>query len=295
MPREEREFTLIGTAGKLSFEEEQLARTVFGNQLPYGRIWLGKSYLRGASAPVTLATSPRRDRAEYVICWGDPNVYSNGADHGDSTRATFIHELTHVWQGHHGYSSMTYMAESVIAQGYHGIRDIIRYRRFSDWDQHRSKAYVYRMDQVGRPWREFNVEQQGNLVEDWFRVRGYTNADGVFIPPGNMSEGDPRYPYIVHNIRAGSKSAAYAPVARQQVQHPPGYHREIEEAQEVLFALGYITDRKYVDGIWGPTTRRALTAFQRRNRLEPDGQLGGTASETSRRLRQDPSTLRRAQ
>ena len=102
MGREEKEFALLGIAGKISFEEEQLARTVFGEQLPYGRIFLGKNYVKGATAPVTVATSPRRGGAEYVICWGNPNVYNNGADHGDDIRATFIHELTHVWQGHHG-------------------------------------------------------------------------------------------------------------------------------------------------------------------------------------------------
>lgn len=295
MAREEKSVTLLGTVGKISFEEEQLARTVFADRLPYGRIWLGKNYVRGASAPVTIATNPRRGAAEYIICWGDPNVYANGADHGDNTRATFIHELTHVWQGHHGYSAMGYMIESALAQGYHGIRDIIRHRRYSDWDRHRSQAYVYSMSDIGRSWSEFNVEQQANIIEDWFRTRGYTNAAGNFIDGGNMSPDDSRYPYVVYNIRAGSKNAGYLPIRRQAVQRPPGYSAEIAECQEVLYALGYLTDRKYVDGFMGGITRRAVVAFQTRNNLKPDGDLGGPNSRTRAKLRQDPATLRRAQ
>lgn len=298
MGREEKSITLLGTAGKISYEEEQLARTVFAGQLPYGRIWLGKDYVTGATAPVTVATSPRRGSADYVICWGDPNVYNNGADHGDDTRATFIHELTHVWQGHHGHTAMGYMVGSVISQGYHGIKDIIRHRRYSDWDRHRSQAYVYSMSDIGKPWGDFNVEQQGNIVEDWFRTRGYTNAAGVFIPGGNMSPDDPRYPYIIYNIRTGKSNAGYIPVVRQaaaQVQHPPGYSAEIASYQEVLYSLGYLTDRKYVDGFTGGITRRAVIAFQTRNGLNIDGDLGGPNSRTKAKLKQDPATLRRAQ
>lgn len=295
MPREEKSVALLGTVGKISFEEEQLARTVFGDRLPYGRIWLGKNYLKGASAPVTVATNPRRGAAEYVICWGDPNIYANGADHGDGTRATFIHELTHVWQGHHGYAAMGYMVESIVAQGYHGIKDIIKHRRYSDWDSHRSKAYVYSMSDIGKPWGDFNVEQQANIVEDWFRTRGYTNAAGVFIDGGNMSTDDTRYPYVVYNIRTGSKSAGYLPIVKQAVPHPPGYSAEIAELQDVLYALGYLTDRKYVDGFTGGITRRAVIAFQSRNGLKPDGDLGGPNSRTRAKLKQDPATLGRAQ
>lgn len=299
MGREEKSITLLGVAGKISFEEEQLARSVFGEQLPYGRIWLGKEFVKGATAPVTVATSPRGGSAEYVICWGDPAVYANGADHGDDTRATFIHELTHVWQGHHGYSAMGYMIGSVFSQGYHGIKDIIRHRRYSDWDRHRSKAYVYSMNDIGKPWTSFNVEQQGNIIEDWFRKGDYRNADGVIIKGGDMSPDDPRYPYIVYNIRTGKQGAGYIPVVRQaaqaQVQHPPGYSPEIASYQEILFSLGYLTDRKYVDGFTGGITRRAIIAFQTRNDLKPDGDLGGPNSRTRAKLKQDPSTLRRAQ
>jgi hypothetical protein len=298
MGREEKDITLLGTAGKISFEEEQLARSVFGDQLPYGRIWLGKEYLKGATAAVTVATSPRGGSAEYVICWGDPVVYANGADHGDDKRATFIHELTHVWQGHHGYSAMGYMVGSIFAQGWHGVKDIIKHRRYSDWDRHRSKAYVYSMNDIGKPWTSFNVEQQGNIVEDWFRANDYRNADGVIIKGGNMSPDDPRYPYIVYNIRTGKQGAGYIPITRQaaQVQHPAGYSPEIAEYQEILFSLGYLTDRKYVDGFMGNTTRRAVTAFQKRNNLIPaDGDIGGVNSRTRAKLKENPATLRRAQ
>ena len=205
MIRVEKRVFLLGTVGSLSLEEERLARSVFGDRLPYGRIWIGKSYLKGANAPVTIATSPRKGAAEYVICWGDPGVYADGAEHVEHTRATLIHELTHVWQGHHGFSAMSYMLASVVAQVSHGVKDIIKKRRYRTWDIHRAQTYLYRMSDIGKPWSHFNVEQQARIVEDWCRATGYTNSAGTFIDGGQMSADDRRYPYIVHNIRAGDK------------------------------------------------------------------------------------------
>jgi hypothetical protein len=218
-------------AGMITYEEEQLARSVFGDQLPYGQIWLGNRYLLGQSVPITIATDVRGKKANYVICWGDPNVYNNGADHGDQTRATFIHELTHVWQGHHGYTPVVFMVESVAAQGWNGVKDIYKQGRYSGWDNHRNKTYVYSMNDIGKPWSSFNVEQQGNIVEDWFKESDEANADGEIIKGGNMSILDPRYPYIRDNIRAGKPDAAYVPFEVHRISEIPqkGKIRDFKE------------------------------------------------------------------
>lgn len=288
MNRKEELVWNIGVAGQISYEEEQLARSVFRDQLPYGRIWLANRYI-WSNTPVTVANSDDHYQADYVIYWGDPNVYANGADHGDQTRATFIHELTHVWQGHHGYSPKGFMVESILAQGGGGVADIVKQRRYSDWNIHRSKAYIYSMKDIGKPWISFNVEQQGNIVQDWFRRDDYQNADGEIIKGGAMSPDDPRYPYIVYNIRAGKSLEDYIPIGQ------PGYSAKIALYQEKLFALGYLTDRKYVDGFMNDATRVAVRAFQTRNGLPPDGDIGGPNSRTRAKLKQNPATLRRAQ
>ncbi len=168
------------TSRLLNPDEEALARQVFQDELPYGRISLANFYLPGnEGVPVTVASGtaliPIKSLTDYTIYFG-PEVYSVGA-HGARTRNTFIHELTHVWQGHHGTFSWDYMVGSMISQG----RAIIKHGD-------RNKAYEYDPANLEQ-WDSYNVEQQANIVEDWF-ING-------------MSESDPRYVYIKDHIRAG--------------------------------------------------------------------------------------------
>src|SRR3712207_3395930 len=91
------------TSRLLNEEEEALAREVFQDQLPYGRISIANFFLPGnEGTPVTVASGteiiPIKSLTSYTIYFG-PRVFSEGAHLVD--RVTFIHELTHVWQGHH--------------------------------------------------------------------------------------------------------------------------------------------------------------------------------------------------
>ncbi|HEY0323167.1 MAG TPA: hypothetical protein VGC66_19575 [Pyrinomonadaceae bacterium] len=169
------------TSRLLNQDEEALARQVFQDQLPYGRISIANFYLPGNEAhktAVTVASGtaliPIKSLTDYTIYFG-PDVFRDGAHL--FKRNTFIHELTHVWQGHHGTFSWDYMVESMIAQG----RALIQHRD-------RNKAYEYDLANL-QPWDSYNVEQQAIIVEGWFE--------------NGMSESDPRYVYIRDNIRAG--------------------------------------------------------------------------------------------
>lgn len=169
------------TSRLLNQDEEALAREVFHEQLPYGKISIANFYLPGneaAKTPVTVASGtaliPIKSLTDYTIYFG-PKVFQEGAH--AVQRNTFIHELTHVWQGHHSAFSWEYMVESMISQG----RAVIKHGD-------RNKAYEYDAGNL-QPWDSYNVEQQANIVEDWF-------ASG-------MSESDPRFAFIKENIRAG--------------------------------------------------------------------------------------------
>jgi hypothetical protein len=164
----------------LKKSEIEFARRVFEEQLPYGKIHIASYYLPGnQGVPVTLASVssliPVSTLRNYTIYFG-PEVFSDGADR-PGVAATFIHELTHVWQGYHSGFGWEYMVQSMIAQG-HAI--------LTQGD--RNRAYDYK---PGKEWNEYNVEQQALLVQDWFR--------------NGMSEDDERYNYIVNHIRAGQK------------------------------------------------------------------------------------------
>jgi hypothetical protein len=158
--------------------EIDFARQVFEDQLPYKQVRLAGFYLPGnRGVAVTLASVssliPVRSMRSYTIYFG-PEVFRDGADQ-PRVRDTFIHELTHVWQGYHGGLGWGYMVGSVIAQG----RAVI-----TRGDRH--SAYAY---EPGAAWGSYNVEQQAQLVQDWF-VKG-------------MRADDERYIYIAGHVRAG--------------------------------------------------------------------------------------------
>lgn len=165
----------------LNTDEEALARKVFEDQLPYAQISIANFFLPGNEAnqtPVTVASGtaliPIKRLTEYTIYFG-PKAFLEGAHVADGN--TFIHELTHVWQGHHSVFSWRYMLGSMIAQG----RAILVHRD-------RNLAYKYDPENL-QPWRSYNVEQQAIIVEHWFAL--------------GMREDDPRFPFIRDNIRVG--------------------------------------------------------------------------------------------
>jgi hypothetical protein len=272
----------------LSPGERNTVYPVFQNTIPYNRVLIADFYLPGnQGVAVTVAGNPMpnllaalpgfRRLTIFVIFWGR-EVFNRGAD--VMFPNTLVHELTHVWQGHNHIFYQRYMVESLIVQGVavmtHGDRNV-----------------AYRYD--GRPlgeWSSYNVEQQANIVSDWYSSD--TGRGG-----GNQSTSDPRYFYIQNNIRksaprAGgvpSVQAAAAAGAQAGLALPPGASAEVYAYQSLLFDLGYLTDRKYVDGYTGGHTRRAVIAFQRRNGLPPDGNVG---RDTWNKLRQPINTLRRA-
>jgi len=183
----------------LTRSEELLARKVFAASLPYDCVRFADAYLPGIDVPVTLASTPFRRRTIYTIHWGDGDVFDKGADAcGNDERASLIHELTHVWQGHHGAFAQGYMLKSFAAQGFHGVRDVMTARRWRGWACHRRRAYDYTR-KLGQSWKSFNVEQQAAIVEDWFREwmkSGLTEA--------GEPTGDARHAYIEQHIRARS-------------------------------------------------------------------------------------------
>ena len=165
----------------LNQAEEAIARQVFENELPYKKIRLADYYLPGnKGVPVTLAAGAGllpflRSLTRYTIYFG-PVAFADGADAPDF-RNTLIHELTHVWQGHHSHFAWEYMVKSMLSQG-HAL--------LTTGD--RNNAYTYK---PGKSWDDYNVEQQASIVADWF-------ADGM-----RGQDVDDRFTYIVNNIRAG--------------------------------------------------------------------------------------------
>lgn len=281
----------------LTGAEVALAQGVFGHSIAYDRVAI-TTFDMGAS--VTLMDMGRDGKGPlYLINW--PDGFQSTFIPADSS-ATLIHELTHVWQGQHGLFPPLYIAQAAWAQASSGVRDVWRSGQWRGWDQHRGAAYLFNKSEIGRKWAPFNVEQQASPVQSWFmpesarvlrvgahRIRTTNFGDGVY--GGNRSEQDGRFPYIRDVIRAGDRHAAYRPIAAIGGSDPA-----IRAMQQRLAALGYL-DLRYVDGVVGRSrsaTLDAVAAFQGRNGLKPDRELGGPNSLTRAKLAQPLGTLRRA-
>jgi len=148
--------------------EAQIARSVFGNTLPYGRIHV-TDQLGFQDRAYTMNAGTGRD-ASFSLHVG-PERYP-GLQRTPELRSLMIHELTHVWQGVHSGWTPSFIFRSMFAQ-------IARPR---------GRAYIYT---PGEEWRTYNVEQQASIVEHWYGL--------------GMHESDKRFRYIRDNIRTGTR------------------------------------------------------------------------------------------
>ena len=165
-----------------------LAKMVFHTTLPYNIITISDAiglgnraftipmFNEGQAAASTIGTLLLGPLAapfvlmrpsSYLINFGGSG-FANGIS--GANVPTFIHELTHVWQSFNQTVPSAYIFNSLWHQTISG-----------------GAAYSY---SPGQAWRNYNVEQQASIVEDWF------SKDG-------MRPTSPRFTYIQNNIRAG--------------------------------------------------------------------------------------------
>jgi len=123
---------------------------------------------------VTLAFAVGGLLDKYIIFLGRDG-YRNALDplDGYANGAVFIHELTHVWQGHNQAFPWSYVGDSVAMQCMCGR------------GHGRQGAYAYA---PGDQWSRYHAEQQAMLVQDWYshHVAPKDNPlppNGVTLPP----------------------------------------------------------------------------------------------------------------
>lgn len=120
--------------------EISVARSIYGNQINYRRVRLDAYAYLG----------PRQQNICYV------SFYLINS-WGKMSDALLIHELVHIWQ--YEQLGAIYMPQALVAQksgagydygGLHGLRNALR---------------------MTGDLRNFNLEQQGDIVADYFRIR----------------------------------------------------------------------------------------------------------------------------
>jgi hypothetical protein len=159
----------------LTGAEIKEAKAVFQDTIDYDNVWIadktGKEDRAFTLWAGVLTATSLRYGDKYVLFMG-PDLFKDMS--GDWH--TFIHELTHVWQGQNHYIHAGYMLNSLIAQGIEG----------SD------EAYEYK-NKLGGLWSNFNAEQQAHLVEDWYYL-------------DKKAPSGPRYIYVRDYIRHPRRS-----------------------------------------------------------------------------------------
>ena len=158
----------------LSRSEKNLARSVFRNTINYDMVKVTNT-LGAGGRPWTTNTPPM-----YMINVGSdyPSLTAN-----KERKRLLIHELAHVWQGQH---LVPFMLNSAAHQTLSAINN----------GGDTAPAYSYT---VGKPWRNYNVEQQASIVAHWYTPTNICFKRGPC--GGGMKTTDSRYRYIRDHIR----------------------------------------------------------------------------------------------
>ncbi|MFV8050930.1 hypothetical protein [Mycobacterium sp. 48b] len=150
----------------LNAAEIAFARQVFGNSLPYQDVIITNLAGLGDRA----FTAPGVDGKTYLnIGRAYDNPLGTGGDGYPKPGQLLIHELTHAWQIAHTGSLPGLMCSGMVNQASFILGD-----------------NVYQYGPPGRAWSEFNAEQQGAIVDQWFGGTG---------PSSRYKEADQENPY----------------------------------------------------------------------------------------------------
>jgi hypothetical protein len=142
-------------ARPLSADEEEAARTVFGDSLDYRRVRVGESAVLGAFGYA---------RTPFETAYFPP-----GATASPGYLPWLIHELGHVWETEHG----------------------VAFTRKLWWALHAAAGNPYdyggpaglrRAAATGRRFEDFNTEQQAEICRDAYRVLAAGRDAGAFEP-----------------------------------------------------------------------------------------------------------------
>jgi hypothetical protein len=164
-------------AGEMAF-----AARIFGGSLPpASKIWL--TNLSGIG-----------DRAFTMPGVGNGNIYLNIGDAFNNPLGTaksystpgqlLIHELTHAWQIQHNTFLPGWVCQGVVNQA-----------------NNEFGGSVYAYGAPGQAWKNFNLEQQASIVDDYYARHASTDRRGMITFTDDPS--DPYFMYIRDNIRPG--------------------------------------------------------------------------------------------
>jgi hypothetical protein len=157
--------------------EIALAQKVFGSTLPYDNVQF-TDFCGLGGRPFT---APGVDGKTYCnLGKAFYNTLGTGSGNYPHNGEVMIHELTHAWQIAHNSFIPGFVCSGIVNQTNYVMGDD-----------------VYAYGPAGPPWSSFNLEQQAQIVNQWFA--GDFNQQGTPMDPNG-----PYAHYITGNILAGS-------------------------------------------------------------------------------------------
>lgn len=160
-------------ARSLNEDELIMCARVFAGTLPVPLLKSKVMLSNGLGAGGRPFTSFDIGVSAYRIYIG-PGAFDTNSRMTMEYKATFIHEMTHVWQMYRGWSGfLGIWTSSLVSQACR-----------------QGNAYLYGEGNLKKKaWDDFGVEEQAQIVEDWFRK--------------GLKSTDPRFHYIHNDIRDG--------------------------------------------------------------------------------------------
>ena len=147
-----------GDKRRLTEGEIAMTRTVFGDAVDYDKVWVHHHgwWLFMGKQDRNTAVTPNGEM------YYPKDIYRNDFSSKDDglANALFMHEMVHVWQYQMGYR-VKLNALRVTARG--------------------SSAYAYNLTPDSH-LRDFNMEQQGNIMSDYYMICVRNKPDEAFNP-----------------------------------------------------------------------------------------------------------------
>ncbi|MBI4656586.1 MAG: DUF4157 domain-containing protein [Elusimicrobia bacterium] len=135
----------------LTFEEMEMAKKIFGDKIDYRKIKIVTGKDIGWWGKMWLAINPGAD-----ACRSDHTIYFPNYNPDEPwDRAVFMHEMTHVYQ----------------ADTWNGVFNTVAFW-VKTWTE-RNGEYVLI---EGKPFNDYNFEQQAMIVWDYYYGHHFTNG-----------------------------------------------------------------------------------------------------------------------
>lgn len=146
-----------GKSRGLTAGEMTMARTVFADSIDYAKVKIHHSGypLFFGLQDKTTAVTPNGEMYMPHQIYRDDYSWGDAAD-----KRLFMHEMAHVWQDQMGYNVAG-----------NGLRVTSR----------GASAYVYQLTENSR-LGDFNMEQQGNIISDYYMICILRNPAGAYNP-----------------------------------------------------------------------------------------------------------------